>query len=307
MKIGKSPLKTAVTVLALAMVPSVVSAQTYSTIPEQNLYFLSPHPDDILLTFGGLISKLANEGSIEHKTNVTEVFFSLSNYSTNHLDILTNKRVLDITKMRFNEDFSAHTEMFGSWNNFRYKTAGFYDAPLRLYEGSPTAGGGPGGTFSDFRQAEIDVYNRIAADITPILKQEDCAAFVLLANGSHIDHFVVREAVMKAAHDLGKDAQCQIYFGEDQPYTGANPDKAQDELNTIKARLPNNAISKITYWYDKDYKLELFKKYYLSQYDVGYIPPLESAEFENIYKWDKSTYGELQKHHLCNSSYCSLN
>lgn len=299
-------LQTSLVVLSLAMAPSLATAQSYSTIPEQNLYFLSPHPDDILLTFGGLISKLANEGSIKQKTNVTEVFFSLSNYTTNHLDVLTNKRVLDVTKMRYNEDFSAHTEMFGSWDNFRYKTAGFYDAPLRLYKGSATAGGGPAGSFPDFRQAEIDVYEHIAADVTPVLKQDNCAAFVLLANGSHIDHFTVREAIMKAAHDLGSQAKCQIYFGEDQPYTGTNPDKAMNELDSIKARLPNNAITKISYWFDKQYKLEMFKKYYLSQYDVGYIPPLESADFENIYKWDISTYADLKTHQLCSSDFCTM-
>lgn len=285
--------------------PSLVQAAPLD-VNQEKLYFLSPHPDDILLTFGGLINKLSKEGTLDQKNNVTEVFFSLSNYTTNHLNELTNKRVFDVSTMRNSEDFGAHIKMFGQWDNFRYKTAGFYDAPLRKYEGSVTAGGGPAGTFADFRQDEVAVYERIAADVTPVLQQENCAAFVLLANGSHIDHFIVREAVMKAAHDLGNEAKCQIYFGEDQPYTGANPENAMDEVNSIQARLPANALTSMTFWIDKQHKIEMFKEYYLSQYDTGYIPPLESTDYETIYKWDKSTYSALQPHAKCQAAFCNL-
>jgi len=289
---------------ASCMVPVAQAAPL--DVNQDNLYFLSPHPDDILLTFGGLINKLSKEGTLAQKTNVTEVYFSLSNYTTNHLNELTNKRVFDVSTMRYKEDFEAHIKMFSKWDHFRYKTAGFYDAPLRKYEGSPTAGGGPAGTFADFRQDEVGIYERIAADVTPILKQENCAAFVLLANGSHIDHFIVREAVMKAAHDLGSEAKCQIYFGEDQPYTGSNPDNAMDEVNSIQARLPANAITPMTFWIDKQQKIDSFKEFYLSQYDLGYIPPLESTDYETIYKWDKATYSALQSHAHCQSTYCNL-
>ncbi|MBD8513730.1 PIG-L family deacetylase [Photobacterium sp. 2_MG-2023] len=289
---------------ASCMAPAVQAAPL--DVNQHNLYFLSPHPDDILLTFGGLINKLSKEGTLAQKTNVTEVYFSLSNYTTNHLNELTNKRVFDVSTMRYKEDFEAHMKMFTQWDHFRYKTAGFYDAPLRKYEGSPTAGGGPAGTFTDFRQDEIGIYERIAADVTPILKQDNCAAFVLLANGSHIDHFIVREAVMKAAHDLGAEAKCQIYFGEDQPYTGSNPDNAMDEVNSIQARLPANSITPMTFWIDKQHKIDAFKEFYLSQYDLGYIPPLESTDYETIYKWDKTTYSALQPHAHCQSAYCNL-
>lgn len=281
-------------------------AQAEIEISHKRLHFFSPHPDDILLTFGGLIHKLSGQGELGNRNSVTEVFFGLSNYTTNHLDVLTNKRVSDVSTLRFTEDFLSHVSMFGSWKHFRYQSNGFYDAPLRLYRGSTTAGGGPGGTFLNFRAVEQEAYEQIVEQVKPALKQENCAAFVLLANGSHIDHFIVREAVMQAAAELGNEAKCEIFFGEDQPYTGANPDAANDEIDSIKARLPAGAITKHSYWIDKQKKINAFKEYYLSQYDATYIPSLESTDFENVYRWEPKTYGALKPHPNCGGAYCQV-
>jgi hypothetical protein len=291
-------------VCALLALPGMSQAEF--NITHKNLHFFSPHPDDILLTFGGLIHNLSEKGALPQHRSVTEVFFGLSNYTTNHLDVLTNKRVSDVSAQRFTEDFLSHISMFGSWKNFRYQSNGYYDAPLRLYRGSTTAGGGPAGTFLNFRAAEQEAYENIVAQVKPTLKKENCAAFILLANGSHIDHFIVREAVMKAAAELGSEAKCEIFFGEDQPYTGANPSNANDEIDSIKARLPAGSITKYSYWIDKKKKIDTFKEYYLSQYDVAYIPPLESSDFEVLYRWDPSTYGALQSHQNCSNSYCKI-
>lgn len=296
-------LSTACLIMSMSAMSTVSIAEPLD-ITHEKIFFLSPHPDDIALTFGGLINKLAKEDGLLQKKPVTEVYFSVSNYTTNHLDISTNKRVIDVTSMRFNEDIKAHTGMFNKWSNFRYKTSGFYDAPLRNYEGSTTAGGGPAGTFEDFRQQEIEIYQTITASVKPILQQDNCAAFVLLANGSHIDHFVVREAILKAAHDLGSQAKCDIYLGQDQPYTGANPTDAMVEVNNLAARLPPNALIPMRYWIDKEHKVNLFETYFLSQYDKSYIPALDSADTETIYKWEKSTYSQLSPHQKCNSEYC---
>lgn len=287
---------------ALASSPAISAPSTQVT--EKKLHFFSPHPDDALLTFGGLIQNLANSGELEKRDSVIEVFFSLTNYTANQNNSLENKRIFDISTMRYNEDFGAQFDLFKHWSNFRYKANGFYDGPLRKYQGPATAGGGPGGTFVNFRQDEIDLYNTIKEDVKPALKQDNCAAFVLLANGSHIDHFLVREAIMRAAYELGDQAKCQIYFGEDQPYTGAHPAAENEELNSIRARLPQGALTKVSYWIDKQYKIDKFKTHYHSQYEHGYIPPLESSDFENLYKWDKTTYKHLQSHQLCSASYC---
>lgn len=288
----------------MLVLPSLAQAEV--DIPHKHLHFFSPHPDDILLTFGGLIHKLSGQSTLPYRNSVTEVFFGLSNYTTNHLDVLTNKRISDVSTQRFTEDFLSHISMFGSWKHFRYQSNGYYDAPLRLYQGSTTAGGGPAGTFLNFRAAEQAAYEDIVEQVKPTLKKENCAAFVLLANGSHIDHFIVREAVMKAAAELGNKAKCEIYFGEDQPYTGANPSNANDEIDSMKARLPAGAITKFSYWIDKKKKIDTFQEYYLSQYDAAYLPPLDSSDFENVYRWDPSTYSALQSHQNCSGSYCKI-
>ncbi|MDC5707244.1 hypothetical protein OPW41_20720 [Vibrio europaeus] len=277
-------------------------------IKEKNVFFLSPHPDDTLLTFGGLINNMQLTNQLEDKNVIGEVFFSMSNYTTNHLDELTNKRIFDVTTMRFNEDLAAHIDMFKSWDKFRYKTNGFGDAPLRKYQGSKTAGGGPGGDFADFRESEAQIYLRMAEDMKPMLKTENCAVFALIANGSHIDHFIVREALIKAAYDLGDEVQCQIYFGEDQPYTGSNLKKRDDQYKSLKERLPKGALTPRDYGVDYRYKMALYKKHYLSQYDAsGYIPSLKKNKIERLYTWDKASYKKIKTHPHCKGEYCELN
>lgn len=299
----------AASVASIALSGNVFADQAVSGMPEiesSKLVFLSPHPDDILLTFGGFIDNMKKANAMKGKDSVTQVYFSLSNYTTNHLNELTDKRVTDVGNMRHSEDFGAHIDMFEGWQNFRYSPNGFYDAPLRHYEGSKTAGGGPAGSFADFRDSEIEAYNQISEEMKAMLTQEDCSAFALIANGTHIDHFVTREAVLKAMYELGDKATCDVYFGLDQPYTGSNPKMAMVEINKLKERLPKGAITSYTYKIDKDKKIADFKHHYLSQYDIGYIAPLENSPTETLFKVDRSAFSKIKAHQECKQDFCTL-
>lgn len=272
---------------------------------------VSPHHDDALLVFSGYISSLnlANEND----EIIVDVMFGASNYSTNHHDVLTNERVLTITKNRYSEDYDALTDLFTSWDKFKFRSYGYYDAPLRKYAGDQTAGGGPGGTFKNFRQSEIKTFNSMVDNFTTILKSDNCTLLVPIANGTHIDHFMTKEAVITAAYKLGNEAKCKIMFGQDQPYTDANPQESDIEIEALRDRLPLNSISEE--FYDiplepgttETIKLNKFKKYYVTQYDQGYIDPLTSNVREVLYVWDPKSYGSIRSHIDCDGSdYCRL-
>lgn len=279
-------------------------------IPERKLFFLSPHPDDIALTFGGL---LLNEKGFPGKESFYEIFCSISNYSANFLDLQTDARVKRVTLMRTEEDLSFLMDVFGGWDKFRYRAHGEYDAPLRHFPGPIDVLGqplGPVGDFSTFRKEEKDFFLRTyhwAKGV--LLPQRDCAAFVLMANVHGIDHFVVREAVIKAAHDLGPDAECQIYFGEDQPYTGVPGEVHDLVVEQIKQLTHRLGLEPITYPIDAEAKVKIFNAHYLSQYE-DYRPAIvrraEEIGGERIYRWDMRRYGSAATEPSCTEPYCQL-
>ncbi|CCN80484.1 putative LmbE-like protein [Vibrio nigripulchritudo SFn27] len=289
-----------------------LSALLLSTnIQAEEYRIISPHHDDALLVFSGYISSLNLTNESDER--IVDVMFGASNYSTNHLDVLTDKRVLTITKARYAEDYDALTDLFTGWDKFRFRSYGYYDAPLRKYVGDVTAGGGPAGTFRNFRQIEIDTFNMMVHNFTSILQRENCTLLVPIANGIHIDHFMTKEAVITAAYKLGKQAKCKIKFGQDQPYTDANPQNVNLEIAALKSRLPDGAITEEVYdiplepGTNETIKLNKFKKHYVTQYDTGYIGPLTSNLREVVYVWDPATYGQVKSHRHCDgSSYCRL-
>ena len=157
-------------------------------ITEKNLVFLSPHPDDITLTFGGLI--IAQKGLKKHHKDY-HVFFGTSNWTENDLNSMTNHRVETVTVTRFTENIFALNALFGGWDQYHFNFHGFYDAVLRRYQGPATAGGGPWGNFSTFRKIEKDNFQAIVEIVKLILVKKDTAVFALMANGAHIDHFIL--------------------------------------------------------------------------------------------------------------------
>ena len=135
---------------------------------------------------------------------------------------MSDKRINEITLTRIQEDRQNLTNMFKGWKNFQYNFYGYREAPLRNYVGPKTAGGGAGGDFTTFRKPEKELFNKLTDRAKIFLVKDDCAVFILSAIGhpQHIDHFILREAVVRAAFELGPKAKCTIYFGEDEPYTG---------------------------------------------------------------------------------------
>lgn len=303
--------------IPFVLIASAQSAYAYSDIynieGKENLIIISPHQDDALLTFGGYLQFLKDAGKLDNVRTEINVMVGLSNYSTNWHNVTTEHRVMHISKNRYSEDLDGLSNLFGGWDKFRYKIQGLWDAPLRGYEGRETAGGGSAGTFKDFRQEEISEFNYAVEIIKPMLINDKSLVLVPIANGNHIDHFIMKEAVIKAAYILGDEAKATIIFGQDQPYTGANPSGENEEIDALIKRLPSNAITKNYVTLIKDTngetsKLRIYKKDYLTQYDEGYLIPLENNIEETLYVWKPSTYKSVKSHIDCgvNQTFCKL-
>lgn len=289
------------------------TADIYNLEGKENLIIISPHQDDALLTFGGYLQFLKNAGKLDCVRTEINVMIGLSNYSTNWHNVISEHRIMHISQNRYSEDLTGLSELLGGWDKFRYKIQGLWDAPLRGYEGGVTAGGGSSGTFKDFRLEEIAEFNHAVEIIKPMLINDKSFVLVPIANGNHIDHFIMKEAVIKAAYALGDKAQATIIFGQDQPYTGANPSDKNNEINALIKRLPPNSITKNYVSLAKDSngetsKLRIYKKDYFTQYDEGYLTPLENNIEEILYIWKPETYKFVQSHADCRDDqiFCQL-
>ena len=286
----------------LALTAINVYALDSNSIVSKNNIFLSPHYDDILLTFGGTIH--TNSQSFNNSKVTIYDFFSVSNWTGNDENIQSNQRISKVTAQRNSEDVQVFNQLFNGQLKYRMITMGYLEAPLRNYSGPKTAGGGPGGNFSTFRSDEINLYNNIYQDVKPILKQDNCSVFLLSAIGYHIDHFILREAVIRAAHDLGSEAKCKIYFGEDEPYTGANMDKSNVQINAFKQRLN---LTPIDIKADAKWKVDMFNNNYYSQYESGYDEGVSNRikvlnGHERLYLWQD--YARAHTDPSCNQNFC---
>lgn len=269
----------------------------------KNLLFVSPHCDDILLTFFGLIEK--HDGFADHNIQ-SLLIFSLAQWITNdpNNDDLSLERIHRVTIQRYLEETEAINSLFK--NKARTENYGYADAPIRSYKAPATSAGGPWGNFSTFGKKEIEVYHDLIALFKNKLQIPESALFVLMANGSHIDHFIVREAVITAARNLGDKAKCKIYFGADQPYTGANPEQAVEQMLHLQQRLK---LQKISYKINYQHKIDAFASHYPSQFSNEYKTSIENwAHFNNdhedIYLWDPSDYAAAPADSTYNASPC---
>lgn len=283
--------------LALFLTPPIAPAYADNpAFPGQTVLFLSPHPDDIALTFGGLI---LNNAGFKGKTVICSTFFSRSQWTDNDQEFnLSTKRINTVTKERFAEELDCLTFMFNDAVNARLEHYGFSDAPVRHYAGKKTVAGGPGGDFSCFKKLETKAFNQIKEIIKSKLQIPDSAIFLLMANGQHIDHFIVREALIASVRELGPDkVKSAIYFGEDQPYTGGSPEEAAREIKQLTSRLN---LQPIAYNIDIGKKTDLFTNYYYTQFDDSYVTNLKArydllGGKEQIYLWPRQFYSNIPK------------
>lgn len=287
-----------------------VSADAFPLKAGDNLIMLVPHHDDTILGCGNFVTEALARGVL---TTVTRVFVSCSrtNFFANYQEgLLTEEQIQRVTQARIEEDTLGCNDLFGGSYNWRQGIIGEWDAPLRGYTGPVTAGGGSWGDFSTFRAEEIDMYDRLIAQYTWMLQQENTTILCLIANGSHVDHFNVRESMLHAAFLVGDDAKAQLVFVEDEPYSSDNDDLRYVEFDKLTERTGSGLTAygfKCQPGETTNSKMhDIFNNHYRTQWTQDYEDDLNKNNDFLIYVLDKSKYKSITKDSSCTEDYCVL-
>ncbi|PKE28373.1 hypothetical protein CWS43_22065 [Rahnella sp. AA] len=286
------------------------TAENFPMKAGDNLILAVPHHDDTILGCGSFIIKAKALGVL---TTVARSFVACSrtNFFANYQEgLLSEEQIQRVTQARIEEDTLGCNDLFSDSYQWMQGILGEWDAPLRGYTGALTAGGGSAGDFSTFRPQEIDMYNRLISQYTWMMMQENTVILCLIANGSHVDHFNVREAILHAAFLAGDNAKAQIIFVEDEPYTSANPQDRFVEFDKLNARTANGLFSYQFECEPGEYKNtkmhDIFDAHYRTQWTQDYEDNLNNQREFYIYTLDKSKYKSILKDTTCTEDYCAL-
>ena len=125
----------------------------------------------------------------------------------------------------------------------------------------------PHGMFDDFDHADEEIFARMQNRIAQWSAMEDVALVFPMAFKEHIDHFIVREAAVAVAKEVGPKRNAAFYFQEDKPYGGISDSK---ELARIDAFIKDNTLEARTYTCDPQKVIDLAFKHYISQVEEVY-------------------------------------
>ncbi len=239
-------------------------------ITEKNIVVLSPHYDDVVLTFGGYLDALVAGGLI-HTKNIRIIHvFSRSNYQARDHEGNRDssvKRIQFATGIRLLEDLNCLDDLIGH-GNYIYELMAEVECMMRQKswkEGE--AFEFPQGSKADFTAADWEIYEGIKKYAPRLLSLDDTAILLPLGIKEHIDHILVREALMDAWQNIDPTARASICFGEDQPYAGHASENDWDKAKTFLDRLP---VAPVNYTINAIRKSDLLMKHYPSQVEESY-------------------------------------
>jgi len=239
-------------------------------IPEKNIIILSPHYDDVPLTFGGYLNGLTHN-QLQGVKNIRIVnIYSRSNYQARDDEGNSDhslKRIQFATGIRLLEDLNCLDELIGK-GHYSYEIKAERECAIRQKNWKPgEAFEFPQGNRNDFDDEDWQIFSRIKKYAQEWLQSKETALLLPIGMKEHIDHIILREGVMESVHELSHRVAATIYFGEDQPYTGlANKeDWAKTELFLNKY-----PIDSIDYIIDENIKADFVWNYYPSQVEESY-------------------------------------
>jgi len=239
-------------------------------VTEKNIIILSPHYDDVVLTFGGYLDALVVNRLIHTKNIRIIQVFSRSNYQLRDDEGNRDQsleRIQYATGIRLLEDLNCLDDLIGH-GNYSYELMAERECMLR--EKSWKDGEAfefPQGSKEDFENEDWQIYDRIKKHAPRWLLSEACAILLPLGIKEHIDHIILREALMDARDELGHSTNAAICFGEDQPYAGLAYEDDWDKARTYIDDLP---AKKINYRIDAQRKSDLLMNHYPSQVEDSY-------------------------------------
>ena len=239
-------------------------------VSEKNIIILSPHYDDVILTFGGYLDALVSNQIIQAKNIRIIHIFSRSNYQLRDDEGNRDQsleRIQYATGIRLMEDLNCLDDLIGH-GNYTYEIMAERECMMRQKSWkSGEAFEFPQGTKKDFNAEDWEIYHRIKKQAGQWLISEDCAIMLPLGIKEHIDHILLSEAVLDARDELAKKTCATIYFGEDQPYAGLAYKNDWDIASTFLNEHPSIEIN---YPIDAERKSDLLMKHYPSQVEESY-------------------------------------
>lgn len=266
-------------------------------IPESQLIFLCPHYDDVPLTFGGYLGALQARGQVKTKSIRIVHVFSRSTYQNR--DVAGNadtslKRIQFATGIRLLEDLNYLDAVVGH-GAYAYELLGERECVLRGKGWKPGEKFEfPQGDQATFDAEDWEIFRRVQGKCVELLGLRDTAVLALLGVKQHIDHIIVRDALIAARQKLGRTARATIYFGEEQPYTGLADDQDRQLAEKTVHKL---GLTPRDYAIDAQRKAALLTKHYPTQVEASYrrgvlgraaqLKKLHGArqDVERIYRW----------------------
>lgn len=239
-------------------------------IPENNIIILSPHYDDAPLTFGGYLDGISKNGLINTKNIRIIQIFSRSNYQarddTGNKDI-SLQRIQFATGIRLLEDLNCLDELLGH-GNYSYELKAEKECAIRQKVWKPGEKFEfPQGNRLTFDAEDWEIYENIKRYAQGWLMRKNTAILLPLCVKEHIDHVILREAVIAVWEELKDQAIAVLYFGEDQPYTGL-ADK--NDWDKVEEFLKGLTVERIDYLIDENRKIDLIWKHYPTQVEESY-------------------------------------
>ena len=238
-------------------------------IPESNIVVFSPHYDDVLFLLGGYIAELKKHGLLQEKKFYINLIFSRSNYlagaGEKNFDNSPG-RIRLATGTRMMEDQKCMDDMLGKFN-YRYELIGENECFLRGKILADSEMEFPHGMYDDFDEEDHQIFGRMKKRIRDWARQPDTALIFPLAFKEHIDHFIVREAAIATARELGNSAKATFYFQEDKPYSGIASDI---EIARIDNFIKEHLLEERPFRYDPEIMIDLAFKHYVSQVEEVY-------------------------------------
>ena len=239
-------------------------------IPEMNIIILSPHYDDVPLTFGGYLEALSQNRLRNTKNFRIVNIFSRSNYqardNVGNSDF-TLKRIQYATGIRLLEDLNCLDELIGK-GRYTYEIKAESECAIRQKKWKPgEAFEFPQGNRDNFDEEDWQIFHRIKKYAHEWLMLKEAAVLLPLGMKEHIDHIILREAVMEMVKELDHQVNATLYFGEDQPYTGLAD---REDWAEAEAFLNQHDHEQIDYFIDEINKASLVWKHYPSQVEESY-------------------------------------
>jgi len=236
-------------------------------IGHRELIFLSPHYDDVPLIWYGLLQQVRS-AKPHAAVRIINVFsrsvYQARDDSGNRQ--VTMKRLQFATGVRLLEDLCCLDEILGR-GGYRYELLGEDECLTRskpLKEGEAMEF--PAGTPEDFNADDHAILERLTEHCRGLLVSE-VVVFAPLGIKNHIDHVLVREALLAALRTPGLMLNAHIVLGEDLPYMGLATAAERRETDVILARLPHAVVDIPV---DAAAKCEIAFRHYVSQVEESY-------------------------------------